>query len=57
MIDTWLEQRRDGELQGEAEIGGFVRGILDGSVTRAQAAAWLAFVYTRGMTSATVICS
>jgi thymidine phosphorylase len=55
VIDTWLEQRRDGELQGEAEIGGFVRGILDGSVTRAQAAAWLAFVYTRGMSDAETV--
>ncbi len=55
MIDTWLEERRDGVEQGEAQLGGFVRGILDGSVTRAQAAAWLAFVYTRGMSEAETV--
>ena len=50
MIDMWLEERRDGVEQTDGQIEGFVTGILDGSVTRAQAAAWLAFVFTRGMT-------
>ncbi len=49
MIDLWLQQRREGVEQSEEAIRGFVDGVLDGSVTRAQTAAWLAFVYCRGM--------
>lgn len=49
MIERWLEQRREGEEQSEADIRGFVVGVLDGTVTRAQTAAWLAFVYCKGM--------
>ena len=49
MIEAWLEDRRLGREQDEAALRGFVQGVLDGSVTRAQAAAWLAFVCLRGM--------
>ncbi len=50
MIDRWLEERREGVEQGEEDIQGFIVGVLNGSVTRAQTAAWLAFVYHQGMT-------
>lgn len=46
----WLEDRREGREQSDEDIAAFVRGVLDGSVTRSQAAAWLAFVCCRGMT-------
>jgi thymidine phosphorylase len=50
MIDRWLEERREGKEQSDADIRSFIDGVLDGSVTRAQTAAWLAFVYCQGMT-------
>ncbi len=50
MILRWLEERREGVEQTEADIQAFVAGVVDGSVTRAQAAAWLSFVYLNGMT-------
>ena len=49
MIDTILERKRDGHALSREEIRAFIEGVLDGSVTRAQAAAWLAFAYTRGL--------
>ncbi len=49
--DTLLERKRDGGSLAASEITALVAGILDGSVTRAQAAAFLAFVYVRGMTA------
>ncbi len=55
MIDRWLEQRRLGQEQTDEAIFGFVAGILDGSITRAQAATWLAFVVVRGMTEAETV--
>lgn len=50
MILRWLEERREGVEQSETDIQAFVAGVVDGSVTRAQAAAWLSFVYLKGMT-------
>ncbi|TAH38227.1 MAG: thymidine phosphorylase [Planctomycetota bacterium] len=55
MIARWLEARRDGREQPPQEIAAFVRGVVDGSVTRAQAAAWLAFVQCRGMSAAETV--
>jgi thymidine phosphorylase len=55
VIDRWLEERREGREQDEAAIRGFVEGVVDGSVTRAQAAAWLAFVYLKGMSPAETV--
>jgi len=49
-IDTLLETKRDGGELSRAQIDAFLRGLLSGTVTRAQAAAFLAFVYLRGMT-------
>ena len=54
-VHRWLEERRDGVEQGADAIGGFVDGVLDGTITRAQQAAWLAFVYTRGMSDAETV--
>jgi len=51
MIDQWLAQRSRGEEQSQEAIEGFVDGVLDGSVSPAQTGAWLAFVYSKGMTA------
>jgi pyrimidine-nucleoside phosphorylase len=48
-IDSILRAKRAGEALSADQIGAFVAGVVDGSVTRAQAAAWLAFVFCRGM--------
>jgi pyrimidine-nucleoside phosphorylase len=51
MIGTLLQTKRDGgELSGD-QIRWMVSGIVDGTVTRAQAAAFLGFVYIRGMST------
>lgn len=51
-VARWLEDRREGREQPADDISAFVRGVVEGTVTRAQAAAWLAFVNCRGMTPA-----
>ncbi len=48
-IDTLLERKRDGGQLSASEIAWLVAGFVDGTITRAQAAAFLAFVYLRGM--------
>ena len=55
MILEWLEARREGREQNEEEIAGFVNGVVDESITRAQAAAWLSFVYCKGMTDKEIV--
>ena len=50
MIQRWLEERREGIEQTDDAIASFVEGVVSGEITRAQTAAWLAFVYHRGMT-------
>jgi pyrimidine-nucleoside phosphorylase len=55
MIQQWLAARREGREQSPAEIEAFVTGVVDGSVTRAQAASWLAFVFCQGMSRAETI--
>ena len=49
MIDHILEAKRDGQVLQDDEIETVIRGIVDGSVTRAQAAAFLSFVFVQGM--------
>ena len=49
-IDRFLEQKRDGNELNSQDIEEFVNGVTAGEVTRAQAAAFLAFVFCRGMT-------
>lgn len=51
MIRKWLEDKRRGRAHSAEDIAALVSGVVDGSVTRAQAAAWLAFVVCRGMTA------
>ncbi len=48
-IDTILQAKRAGKALSSAQIDRFVAGVVDGSVSRAQAAAWLAFAFTRGL--------
>ena len=55
MIQRWLEERREGVEQDEAAIRGFVTAVVEERATRAQAAAWLAFVACRGMTEAETV--
>ena len=50
MIQRWLEERREGIEQSAEAITSFVEGVVSGEITRAQTAAWLAFVYHQGMT-------
>ena len=49
MVHEALQAKRDGRALTEAQIYGLISGIVDGSVTRAQAAAFLSFVFLRGM--------
>lgn len=44
-----LAATRDGTGLSAAQIDSFIGGVVDGTVSRAQAAAWLAFVYNRGL--------
>ena len=48
-IGAILERKRDGGALSASQIRAFIDGLLDGSVTRAQAAAFLAFTFVRGM--------
>ena len=50
-IHAWLESRRLGKEQSREEIGGFVRGVVSGEVSRQQAADWLALVMAGGMSA------
>jgi thymidine phosphorylase len=54
-ISTILAATRDGRPLHESQIEFLVAGILSGEVTRAQAAAWLAFVYHQGLTDSGTI--
>jgi pyrimidine-nucleoside phosphorylase len=49
MVHEALQAKRDGHALTQAQIFGLISGIVDGSVTRAQAAAFLSFVFIRGM--------
>ena len=50
MIHEILEAKRDGRALSDAQIRELIDGIVDGRVTRPQAAAFLAFVFNQGMT-------
>lgn len=54
-IDSLLVARRDRGEQSPAEITAFINGVVDGSITRSQAAAWLAFVFLNGMSDAETV--
>ncbi len=44
-----IRRKRDGDRLGDDEIDAFVRGLTDGSVVDAQAAAFAMAVYFRGL--------
>ena len=49
MIGDFLAAKRAGRAHSADDIAAFVRGVVDGSVSRPQAAAWLAFGFVRGL--------
>ena len=49
-VDAILTSMRAGEVQSAEAIEAFVAGVVDGSVSRPQAAAWLAWAFSRGLT-------
>ena len=54
-IDRVLERKRDGQELTAAEIEYFVNAVTNEVATRAQAAAFLAFVFIQGMTAAETV--
>jgi len=52
MIDEILRVKRAGGRLDPSQIASFVAGVVDGSVSRPQAAAWLAFTFVHGMDAA-----
>jgi pyrimidine-nucleoside phosphorylase len=50
MIQETLEAKREGRELSDAQIRELIEGVVDGKVTRPQAAAFLAFVFHQGMT-------
>lgn len=46
-VDDLLRSMRDGQRQSREDIEAFVRGATDGSISRPQAAAWVAWAYSR----------
>ncbi len=48
-IQPFLEAKREGLEHSSGDIRAFIDGVVDESITRAQAAAWLAFVNCKGM--------
>ncbi len=53
--DDILYGMRTGEAQPAAAIEAFVAGVVDGSVSRPQAAAWLAWAFQRGLSDAETV--
>ncbi len=53
--DHILGQKRDGKSLSAEEIRAFIAGVVDGRVTRSQAAAFLAFVFVQGMSDAETV--
>ena len=47
-----IRRKRDGAALSEAEIGSFVKGLTDGSITEGQVAAFAMAVFFKGMTMA-----
>lgn len=50
-VEDLLRAMRTGEPQPDSSIQAFVDGVVDGSVSRPQAAAWLAWAFARTLTS------
>ncbi len=54
-VEDLLVGMRDGEEQGEEAIEAFVSGLVEGAISRPQAAAWLAWAYQRGLSEAETV--
>lgn len=50
-----LYSMREDEVQSDKAIEAFVQGVVDGTVTRPQAASWLTHVYRRGLSDAETV--
>ncbi len=48
-IETILQRKREGHANSSDEIHAFVKGVVDGDISRPQAAAWLAFAFLNGL--------
>ncbi len=46
-VDDLLRSMRDGQVQSDEAIQAFVAGVVDGSLSRPQAAAWVAWAFAR----------
>ena len=55
MIDEILRARRAKQPLSDRQIQAFVAGVVDGSVSRPQAAAFLAFTFLNGMTDSEAV--
>jgi thymidine phosphorylase len=55
MIDEILRARRAKHPLSDSQIQTFVKGVVDGSISRPQAAAFLAFTFLNGMTDAEAV--
>jgi pyrimidine-nucleoside phosphorylase len=55
VIDEILRAKRAGRALSDGEIRAFIGGVLDGTVSRPQAAAWLAFSFLQGLDDAEAI--
>jgi thymidine phosphorylase len=51
-VEDILLSMRAFEVQSDEAVWAFVRGVVDGSVSRPQAAAWLAWAFARGLSPA-----
>ncbi|MFK7930716.1 MAG: thymidine phosphorylase, partial [Myxococcota bacterium] len=54
-IEDLLLNMGRGVPQSDAAIQAFIDGVVDGSVSRPQAAAWLAFAFARTLTPAETV--
>lgn len=50
LVEDLLYSMRSGAVQTPEAITAFVQGVTDGSISRPQAAAWLAYAFKRGLT-------
>lgn len=49
-VEDLLVSMRSGKPQSDEAIGAFVKGVVDGTISRPQAAAWLAWAFARTLT-------
>lgn len=54
-IEDILTSMRSDEVQSDDAIAAFVAGVTDGTISRPQAAAWLAWAFHRGLTDAETV--